>query len=311
MKTLTAFQPSGTLHIGNYFGAIKPTLDFPNEKLVFIANLHSLTTIHDSSILRKNTESLILDLYALGLTNIWIQSDVPEVLELFWLLSSVINISYLERSHSYKDKLNKGIIPNAALFNYPILMASDILLLQPDFVTVGKDQNQHLEILEEVSKKFEQFFGFSFKMPKKQISDISVIGTDGQKMSKSYGNIISIFNSRKDLNKLCSKIVTDSKEVDEPKDPKTCVIFQLYSLFANNDEIEKMKQLYIEECIGYGTAKIILSEKIWNYFEQQRSRRLELEEYKTQIFAEVKENGSKIRNYIQPYMKEIRKSVGL
>lgn len=311
MKTLTAFQPSGTLHIGNYFGAIKPVLNFSGDKFVFVANLHSLTTIHNASVLSKNTESLILDLYALGLTNLWIQSDVPEVLELSWLLSSILNVSYLERSHSFKDKLNKGLTANVALFNYPVLMASDILLLQPDVVIVGKDQVQHLEILEEASKKFEQSFDFSFKLPEKQISNISVLGIDGQKMSKSYGNIIPIFCSRKELNKICSKIVTDSKVVDEPKDPNTCLIFQLYCLFANLNEVERMKQLYTKECIGYGVAKMMLSEKIWNYFEEYRIRRIELEDYRTEIFTEIKDNGSKIRKNIQSLLKEIKKSVGL
>lgn len=270
LTILSGFQPSGKLHLGNYFGAIKPLLDFQKGgKNVYclIADYHSITSSHDPAILKQNIENMALDLRALGVEKIFFQSAIPEILELYWILSSVIPVSYLERCHAYKDKISKGQTPSLALFSYPILMAADILLFEPDLVPIGQDQVQHFEIVEELIKKFQSRYSYQFQIPEKEVFDVVVPGTDGQKMSKTYNNTIPIFDSEIDTRKACSKIVTDSKGINEPKDPNSCNIFKLYSLVEPNNDLK----ISYEEGLSYGSAKGYLANSINAYFWKQEN----------------------------------------
>jgi tryptophanyl-tRNA synthetase len=238
-RILSGIQPSGTLHIGNYFAMMKRMIEFQEEHelFCFIVNYHALTSLQDPEALRENTMSAVLDFLALGLDPdkafFWIQSDVPEVTELTWIIGCQTSLGLLERSHSYKDKLAKGLPASCGLFTYPVLMAADILLYQADIVPVGKDQKQHIEITRDIAERFNSVYGETFVLPEPLISDdIAVIpGTDGQKMSKSYGNTINIFEDEKSLKKKVMKIVTDSKAVEEPKDrmPATSLRFTVFS----------------------------------------------------------------------------------
>ena len=267
-RILTGIQPSGVPHIGNFFGAIRQVLELQKmgESFVFIADLHSLTTSPKAEDLRERVKRLAVDFLACGLdpetTVFYKQSDVPEVVELMWYLSNVTGVGLLERAHSYKDKIAKGFSPNTGLFTYPVLMAADILLYQAQLVPVGKDQKQHLEITRDVAIRFNQTYGDVFTIPDGYIPDnVAVIpGLDGQKMSKSYNNTIEIFGEEKPLRKKFMSIKTDSKGMEEPKDPDTCNVFQLYKLFATPEQQEEMRARYIAGNYGYGHAKQALFE---------------------------------------------------
>ncbi|HPO50091.1 MAG TPA: tryptophan--tRNA ligase, partial [Spirochaetota bacterium] len=263
LRILSGIQPSGILHLGNYFGAMKQFVDLQenNESFIFIANFHAMTTIKNPQELRNNTLEVATSYLATGLdtskVNLFKQSDVPEVCELSWYLSTLTPMGLLERCHSYKDKIAKGIAPDHGLFAYPVLMAADILIYKSDLVPVGKDQKQHVEVARDLAMKFNSVYKSVLKIPEPRIQDETAVvpGIDGQKMSKSYDNYISPFWEEKDIKKKVMQIVTDSTPVEGSKDPEKCSVFTLYKLMATKDEIEIMRNKYLSGGFGYGDAK--------------------------------------------------------
>jgi tryptophanyl-tRNA synthetase len=284
MRILSGIQPSGKLHIGNYFGMMKPAIELQEkgDAYLFIANYHALTTVNDPSVLREATLDVALDFLACGLdperTVFFRQGDVPEVTELTWLLSVVTPMGLLERCHSFKDKTAKGIAANHALFAYPVLMAADILAYQSNIVPVGRDQKQHVEVTRDIAIKFNNQYGEVFTIPEPQIGDnVAVIpGTDGQKMSKSYNNHIELFGAEKATKKKIMGIVTDSKGLEDKKDPDACNVFALYKLFAGEEQCEELAGLYRAGGYGYGDAKKKLFEIMWEHMAPFRAKREEL-----------------------------------
>ena len=280
MRVLSGIQPSGALHIGNYFGMMSRMIKYQldNELFCFIANYHALTTIPNRENLSSNTFSAACDFLALGLdpekSTFWIQSDVPQVTELTWILSSQAGVGLMDRSTTYKDKIAQGLSPNMALYSYPILMAADILLFDSQVVPVGKDQKQHLEMARDIALKFNNNFGDTFLIPEPDISLETqlVPGIDGKKMSKSYNNTIPIFNSEKYIRKKVMKIITDNTDIDEPKDKDT-PLFNLYSLFLNQEEKINLSNRYDGPGMRYGDIKKELFEKIMDYFQPYRVNR--------------------------------------
>src|SRR3954470_6850120 len=286
MRILSGIQPTGILHIGNYFGMMRPAIALQeskgNETFYFIADYHALTTIDNPETLRANSRQVALDFLACGLdvtrNALFRQSDVPQVTELAWILSTVTPMGLLERAHSYKDKIARGLAASAGLFTYPVLMAADILIYDSDVVPVGKDQKQHIEITRDVAVKMNETYGEIFKLPEPRIKAATetVPGLDGQKMSKSYGNTIDIFGEEKETRKRVMSIVTDSTPVEQPKDADSSTIFQLYSLFATDAESAAMKEAFATGGTGYGEFKKQLATKLWDYFEPMRKRRAEI-----------------------------------
>ena len=325
MRILSGLQPSGALHIGNYFGMMQPAiaLQAEGEALYFIADYHALTSLRDPEALRANSRRLALDFLACGLdperATLFRHSDVPQVTELAWILSTVAPMGLLERAHSYKDKLARGMSPTVGLFSYPILMAADILIYDSDVVPVGKDQKQHIEITRDLAVKMNETFGQQaqdgriFKLPEPRIraATETVPGIDGQKMSKSYGNNIDIFGDEKEMRKRVMSIVTDSAAVEAPKDPAQSTIFTLYLLLASKDEIADMRERFVKGGTGYGDFKKQLFEKLWEYFAPMRKRREEILKDKSYI-DDVLAGGAKRANEIaDPVMDRVRKAVGL
>ena len=319
MRILTGVQPSGIPHIGNYFGAMKQVcaLQEKGESFLFIADYHALTTSPDPKVLRQNVINLALDFISCGVdldkTVFFRQSDVPEVCELSWILGTVTPVGLLERAHSYKDKLAKGFAPNTGLFTYPVLMAADILLYRSDLVPVGKDQKQHLEITRDVAIKFNNAYGDILTVPDAYIRDeVAVVpGTDGQKMSKSYGNTIPIFGTEKEIKKAVMNIVTDCKGLEEKKDPDHCNVFAIYKLFATPEETQKMRENYLGGNYGYGHAKLALFEKLWTTFEPMRKRRAELVADAGFVERTLAANGERARAEADKLMRKVRRAVGL
>ncbi len=320
MRILSGIQPSGTLHIGNYFGMMKPSVEMQNngEAFFFIADYHSLTTLPDPSELRKRVFNVALDFLACGLDPakalIFRQSDVPEVTELAWILNCITPIGLLERAHSYKDKVAKGFSPNTGLFAYPVLMAADILIYKSHVVPVGKDQKQHLEITRDIAIKFNQQYGKDvFVIPEERIrEEVAVVpGLDGQKMSKSYNNTIEIFGKEKEIRSKVMKVVTDSKGLEDIKDPSTCNIVALYKLFASPEQVKEMEDKYRAGNYGYGHAKQALFEVIWEYFAPYRKRREELLADPSYIESVLKTSAEKARAVAAKTMDEVRQTVGL
>ena len=319
MRILTGIQPSGIPHLGNYFGAMRQVCDLQQkgESFLFIADYHALTTSPKPQTLRDNVLNLALDFTACGIdlekTVFFRQSDVPEVCELAWILNTVTPVGLLERAHSYKDKIAKGFSPNNGLFSYPVLMAADILLYRSDLVPVGKDQKQHLEITRDVAIKFNNEYGEIFTIPEGYIPDeVAIVpGTDGQKMSKSYGNTIPIFGKEKEIKKAVMNIVTDCKGLEEPKDPDKCNVFALYKLFATPEETAKMRENYLGGNYGYGHAKLALFEKLWTHFEPMRRRRAELEANLDYLRDAIRRNGERARAEAAKMMSRVREAVGL
>ena len=320
MRVLSGIQPSGKLHLGNYFGMMKPALELQDkqaETFLFIANYHALTSVQESSALRKGTDDVALDFLACGLdphkTVFYRQSDVPQVHELAWLLSVVTPMGLLERCHSYKDKITHGITPNHGLFAYPVLMAADILAVQADVVPVGQDQKQHVEVTRDLAIKFNNRFGETFKIPEPLIKEeVAVVpGIDGQKMSKSYNNSIELFLPQNELRKACMRIVTDSKTVPDKKDPDKCNVFALYRLFAAKEMCAKMACRYREGGIGYGEVKKELAELIWQYFAPARARREKLLSDSAELERILREGAEKARRVIEITLKKARVAVGL
>ncbi|QQR83773.1 tryptophan--tRNA ligase [Candidatus Peregrinibacteria bacterium] len=318
-RVLSGTQPSGSLHIGNYFGMIKRMIEYQDSSdlFCFIVNLHSLTTLHDASRLRKLTLEAAMDFLALGLDPkkccFWAQSDVPEVTELMWILSCVTPMGLLERAHGYKDKLAKGIAASNGLFSYPILMAADILINQAQVIPVGKDQKQHVEIARDIAIKFNNTFGETFVIPEAEIiEEVAVIpGIDGQKMSKSYKNLIPIFGDPKVIKKAVMGIITDSKGVDEPKEAKGNTIYELYKLFATRDETDQMAEDFKKGGMGYGDAKKKLLEKITEHFAPFQEKRAYYEAHPKEVEAILKEGGDKVRPILTETMNKVREATGL
>ena len=283
MRVLSGIQPSGALHIGNYFGAIRQYIDLQrgNDAFYFLADYHALTSVRNAGKLRGFVFDVMVDLLALGLdpevATLFVQSDVPETTELAWLLTSVTPMGWLEKCVSYKDKVQQGISADHGLFAYPVLQAADILLYDADLVPVGQDQKQHLEITRDIAERFNHVYGPTFKLPKPHILDsVAVVaGLDGRKMSKSYDNTIEIFDDPKAILKKCKKIVTDSTPVESPKVPETDNLFQLFKLFAPEDEVAEVDARYRAGGIGYGEVKTRLAEHIARTFAEPRERRAE------------------------------------
>ena len=281
MRVLSGIQPSGALHIGNYFGAIRQyiALQDGNDAYYFVANYHALTSVRDAGTLRGYVNDVLIDLLALGIdperATLFVQSDVPETTELAWLLTTVTPMGWLEKCVSYKDKVQQGLPAEHGLFAYPILQAADILLYDADLVPVGQDQKQHLEITRDVAERFNHVYGEVFKLPKPHILDaVAVVpGLDGRKMSKSYDNTIEIFDDPKTIVKKCKRIVTNSLPVEAPKDPETDNLYQLFALFAPAEERLEVEHRYREGGIGYGEVKSRLAEHVIAYFAPARARR--------------------------------------
>jgi tryptophanyl-tRNA synthetase len=284
MRVLSGIQPTGRFHWGNYFGAIRQyiALQDADEAYYFIANLHALTTVRDRQQLADLTLEAAIDLLALGLDPeraiLFVQSDVPEVVQLCWLLMTGTPMGLLERCHAYKDKKAKGLTADAGLFTYPVLMAADILAYDADVVPVGEDQLQHIEVCRDLAGSFNHQFGEVFIIPKGKILDTSarVPGTDGEKMSKSYNNTLELFEDPKQQRKKIMRITTDSRPMEEPKEPAGDVLFQLYSLVATELEIEEMAALYRRGGFGYGEVKKALADAAERYFAEAREHRKEL-----------------------------------
>ena len=284
MRILSGIQPSGALHIGNYLGAIQQYIDLQhgNEAFYFVADYHALTSVREASKLREYVKDVLLDLLSLGLdpekATVFVQSDVPETVELAWLLTSVTPMGWLEKCVSYKDKIAQGIPAEHGLFAYPVLQAADILLYDADVVPVGQDQKQHLEITRDIAERFNNVYGKNepvFKLPNAKIlSTVAVVpGLDGRKMSKSYGNTIEIFDDPKEIEKKCKRIVTDSTPIEEPKNPDTCPVFNLLKLLANADETLQWSERYKAGGLGYGEVKKRLGELINSRFAEAREIR--------------------------------------
>lgn len=319
MRVLSGIQPSGKLHLGNYFGAIKQHIELQKENqcFYFIANYHALTSIQDRDLLKKYTIDVALDYLSLGLdpekTIFYCQSDLPEVTELAWLLSCVTPIGLLERAHSYKDKISKGLSPNHGLFSYPVLMASDILIVNADLVPVGKDQKQHLEMTRDIAIKFNQTFGEVFKLPEPRIEEETAVvpGIDGQKMSKSYNNTIEIFCEGEELRKKVMSIVTDSLPVEAPKDPDKNNVFNLLKLFISKEEKEEWIAKFKKGGLKYSDLKKRLIEVIEDYFKEAREKRRELEKNEERIIKILKEGAEKARFFAKETLEKAREACGL
>jgi tryptophanyl-tRNA synthetase len=319
MRILSGLQPSGALHIGNYFGMMRPAigLQAEGEAFYFIADHHALTSVRDPKTLRENSRRVALDFLACGLdperAALFRQSDVPQVTELAWILSTVAPMGLLERAHSYKDKLARGMAATVGLFNYPVLMAADILIYDSDIVPVGKDQKQHIEMTRDLAVKMNEIFGQIFKLPEPRIQAATEVvpGIDGQKMSKSYGNNIDIFGDEKETRKRIMSIVTDSTPVEAPKDPSRSTIFQLYSLVASKNEIAEMRERFQKGGAGYGDFKKQLFEKLWDYFAPMRKRREEILADKSYIDNVLARGAKRANEVADVVMERVRAAVGL
>jgi tryptophanyl-tRNA synthetase len=324
MRILSGIQPTGILHIGNYFGMMRPAIALQDEgeALYFIADYHALTSIRDPAVLRENSRRVALDFLACGLNPdkaaLFRQSDVRQVTELAWILSTVTPVSRLELAHSYKDKIARGAAAAAGLFTYPVLMAADILIYDSDIVPVGKDQKQHLEITRDIATRINETFGSKgegevLKLPEARIqAQMEVVpGIDGQKMSKSYGNTIDIFGDEKETRKRVMSIVTDSTPVETPKDPDTSTIVQLYALIASKDEVDEMRDQFRKGGRGYGDFKKQLFEKLWDYFAPMRRRRDEILRHKDYVESVLAQGAQRANSIAGEVMKRVRQAVGL
>ncbi|NCC52971.1 MAG: tryptophan--tRNA ligase [Spartobacteria bacterium] len=319
MRILSGIQPSGRLHIGNYFGMMRPAIELQNEgdAFLFIADYHALTTVRDPAALRQGVLDVALDFLACGLdpekTAFYRQSDVPQVTELTWLLSVVTPMGLLERCHSYKDKLAKGVPASHGLFSYPVLMAADILAVQSDVVPVGRDQKQHVEVTRDIAIKFNGMYGDVFNIPEPSIRDeVAVVpGVDGQKMSKSYNNTIEIFGEPGECKKRVMRIVTDSRGLEDPKVPEECNVFALYKLLASEEETVAMAERYQAGGLGYGTVKKELLGLVNSYFEPFRKKREELAANMEYVESVLQNGAARAREEAGKTLVKARHAVGL
>jgi tryptophanyl-tRNA synthetase len=318
-RILTGIQPSGTLHLGNYFGALLPIVQLQDEGEVFfcLVDLHALTSVRESKLLHDYVRGLAIDSLACGIDPeravFWRQSHVPMVTELTWILSTVTPMGLLERAHAYKDKVAKGLLPSTGLFTYPVLQAADILLYDAERVPVGKDQKQHLEITRDIAVKLNEAYGEVFKLPEPDIPAATAVvpGIDGQKMSKSYGNTLEIFGDEKTLRKQVMSIVTDSSTVDEPKDPTNSTIVALYRLVASPDEVRQMEAEFRAGGVGYGEFKKRLFASLWEYFAPMRARREELLRDPAQVESILQQGAARAQSAADQVMARVRAAVGL
>ena len=320
MRVLSGIQPTGRFHWGNYFGAIRQyiALQQNEQAFYFIADLHALTTIRDPELLQQYTWHAAVDLLALGLdpetASLFVQSDVPEIPELTWLLMTITQMHLLEKCHAYKDKKAKGISADAGLFTYPVLMAADILLYDSDLVPVGTDQVQHIEVTRDLAQRFNHLYKTEvFVLPQPRVLDDSakVPGTDGEKMSKSYNNTIDIFLPEKKLRKKINSIKTDSKSVEDPKDPETCPVFALYRLFTDDSQQEELAQKYRAGGMGYGEAKKQLFEAAMEYFSEARERRAQLEADPDYVRDVLKQGAKAAREKGKEVLDRARSACGI
>jgi len=319
MNVLSGIQPTGRFHWGNYFGAISQYIDLQDEdeSYYFIANLHALTTVRDPKVLRQYTLDAAMDLIALGLDPqraiLFNQSDVPEVSELCWLLMTGTPLGLLERCHAYKEKKAKGIAADAGLFTYPVLMAADILIYDANVVPVGEDQVQHIEVCRDLARSFNHHYGETFVLPKAKILDSSakVPGTDGEKMSKSYQNTIELFEPPKAMRKKIMRITTDSRPMEDPKDPDSDHLFQLYSLMATDEQRDEMAALYRKGGFGYGHVKKTLADVADLFFAKARQRREKLQEDPGQIKTILADGAKRARERASDVLQRAQRACGL
>lgn len=319
MRILSGIQPSGSLHIGNYFAMMKRMIEYQehHELFAFIVNYHALTTVTDSERLRRQTLEAASDFLALGIdpekSIFWVQSDVPEVTELTWILSNVTGMGLLERCHSYKDKLAKGLTPNHGLFAYPVLMAADILMYGAHKVPVGKDQKQHVEVTRDIALRFNATYGETFVIPEPEIpEDVATIpGLDGQKMSKSYDNTIEIFGTEKQIRKKVMSIVTDATPVDQPKDPDNSPLFAIYSLFLDEAGRQQLRDRFLTPGLRYGDVKQELFGVLWDYFKPYREKRQYYVDHPDDVRAILKRGAEKARAIGSEFLLKARRNVGV
>lgn len=316
---LSGVKPTGRPHIGNYFGAMKQFVDLQNEHqaYIFIADLHALTTARDAGQLKKDTLDLVIDYLAIGLNPekviFFKQSDVLEHANLAWIFNCLTTMPYLARAHAFKDAEAKSKEVNVGLFDYPILMAADILLYDADVVPVGADQKQHVEIARDTAEKFNFNYGETFKLPEPLILDNvkTVTGLDGQKMSKSYGNTISLFADEKEIKRLVMTIKTDSKGVEEPKNPEECNVYALHKLFTPAEQLVEIKKRYVEGGIGYKESKDILADNINNYLKPFREKREEIAKNPAKVIEILKRGADLARAKAQAKMSDVKTKVGI
>lgn len=319
MRVLTGIQPSGDLHIGNYFGSIKAMVESQNdhEVFAFIANYHAMTSLSDGVRLSQLTMQAATDFLALGMdpqkSTFWVQSDVKEVLELYWILSSFTPMGLLERAHSYKDKVAKGIASNHSLFSYPVLMAADILLFGSQVIPVGKDQIQHVEIARDIAIKFNNQYGDVFTIPEFRVDEnvATVPGIDGQKMSKSYGNTITIFGEEKTIQKTIKKIVTEAVPMEEPKEYEGCNVYNLAKLFLDEEGQRDLQERYKRGGEGHGHFKLHLHDVMWEYFRPYRERRAYYEAHQHEVREILEMGAAKAGAAAQPLIERIRMATGI
>ena len=319
MRVLSGIQPTGRFHWGNYFGAIKQyiNLQYEHDGYYFIADLHALTTVRDPVALRGYVRDAALDLLALGLNperaTLFVQSDVPEVSQLCWILMTGAPLGLLERCVAYKDKMEKGLKADVGLFTYPILMAADILAYDSNWVPVGQDQIQHIEVCRDLARSFNANFGEVFTMPEARIvpGAAKVPGTDGEKMSKSYDNTLALFGDPKELRKKIMRISTDSRPMEDPKDPESDHLFQLYRLFATIEQIDEVRSIYLKGGFGYGDIKKRLADVAENYLEPARKKRLELENNPSLVQSILTRGAAKARETASQVLLRAEKACGL
>lgn len=321
MRTLTGLQPSGKLHLGNYFASIKPMVETQNsgncDMFMFIANYHAMTSVNDSDKLKQSTLEAACAFLALGIdpekSTFWVQSDVKEVLELYWILSQLTPMGLVERAHAYKDKVAKGLEAHHGLFSYPILMAADILLYDANAVPVGKDQIQHVEIARDLALKFNNKFGEVFVLPEAKISEnIAVVpGTDGAKMSKSYKNTIDIFNTQKGLKKQISSITTSSEPLEAPKDWQNCNVYNIAKLFLDENAQKDLQSRYEKGGEGHGHFKAYLNDLVWDYFWEARDKFDYFMNNKNSVYEILDSGAKKASKIADEKMRQVRDLVGI
>ncbi len=320
-RALTGVKPTGILHIGNYLGSIKPALELSGkgyETFYFIANYHALTTMHSKKELEELTYMHTAAWLAFGSqekgVNLYLQSDIPEIFELSWVLSCFTTKGLLERAHAYKDAIAKGEkTVNVGVFTYPVLMGADIVAFDADYVPVGKDQKQHVEIARDIAGAFNNTFGDILRLPEPLINEavMTVPGIDGEKMSKSYNNIIPVFAEPEEIRKITARIKTDSSRVEDPKDPDKCIIYNIYKLFAKDSDVKVLRKKYTEGGLSWKDAKGALAEELINYFTEARSRYKDILSDKAGIRKILHDNAEKARVVASGVLKRVRDAVGV
>lgn len=319
MRVLSGIQPTGRFHWGNYFGAIKQYIELQHEHegFYFIADLHALTTVRDAAAVREYVRDAAIDLLALGLdptkATLFLQSDIPQVSELYWILMTGAPLGLLERCVAFKDKEARGIKADAGLFTYPVLMAADILIYDSNCVPVGEDQNQHIEVCRDLARSFNAHYGETFVMPTARIlkETAKVPGTDGQKMSKSYGNTLGMFEDAKELRKKIMRISTDSRPMEDAKDPETDHLYQLYSLFATQEQREEVRAMYLRGGFGYGEIKKRLADAADGFLQPLRERRAALVSDPQTVDAALNAGAQRAREVAAGVLDRVQKACGL